>query len=205
MIRFDKFLFNVLFGLVIPILCLVIFWWSSLLFTGDNKVIIIISLLGLGIGFMISLFLKLTLRPDIYKLSKPTLIMIYLFYNTGMFGFFMGIPIFNLVLGVIAGFYWAKRLIYFNEETDYKTEIHRISRFTSIVIGIVCLFSSTFALISKSTPYDLKLMLHLPFDISQPLLISFIITGGMCLIIAQYFLVKATMIKTLKINNITVR
>jgi hypothetical protein len=204
MIKFDRFLFNSLFGLVIPILCFLIFWWSSLLFTNDDKYIIIAAPTGFGVGLMISLFLKLTRKPDIYRLSKPILIMIYLFYNVGMFGFFMGVPVFHLILGVIAGFYWTKRLIHHNAAIVYKAEINRISRFTSIVIGFVCLFSAIFALISKSTPSDLKQMFHLPFDISQPLLISLIITGGLFLIFAQYFFTQITMKKILKINNINV-
>lgn len=204
-IKFDRFLFNILFGLVIPILCFLIFWWSSLLFTNDNKVITIAAFSGLGIGLMISFFLKLTRKTNIYSLSMPILIMVYLFYNAGMFGFFMGVPIFHLILGVIAGFYWTKRLIYHNSTIDYKAEIYRISRFTSIIIGFVCLFSAIFALISKSTFYDLKYMLHLPFDISQTLLISFIIIGGLFLILSQYWLTKITMIKILEINNINVR
>lgn len=200
MIRFDRLLFNCLFGLVTPILCFLIFWWSSLLFTNNNKVIIIAAFSGLGIGLMISLYLKSTRKTDIYSLSTPILTMVYFFYNFGMFGFFMGVPVFHLILGVIAGFYWAKRLIYHNAVEDFKAEVIRISKFTSIVVGFVCLFSAIFALTSKSTASDLKQMLHLPFDISQSLLISFIITGGLFLVFSQYWLTKVTMIKILTIT-----
>lgn len=205
MIRFERFLFNCLFGLVIPIVCSLVFWWSSLLFTGNNMVIMIAAISGLGIGLMISMYLKLTLKTDIYNLSMPVLIVVYLFYNFCMFGFFMGMPIFHLFLGVIAGFYWTKRLIYHNNTIDYKAEVLRISRFTSIVVGFVCLFSAIIALISKSTHSDLKRMLHLPFDISPLILISFIIIGGIFLILSQYWLTKVTMIIILKKNNINIR
>jgi hypothetical protein len=198
MIRFDRVIFNVLFGLIIPVLCFMIFWWGSLVFTDETRIVIIATLSGLCVGIIISLLIKYIYKPDIYRLSVPVLILIYLFYSAGSFGFFMGMPVFNLVPGVIAGFYWAKRLIYNKEATDYKGEIRRISGFTSIVIGIVCLFSAAIALISKSTPEDLKGMLHLPFDISQPLLISIILTGGLFLIFAQYFLTRITMQQTLK-------
>jgi len=161
----------------------------------------IAAFLGLGIGIVISLHLKMTLKTDIYSLSTPILIMIYLFYNFGMFGFFMGVPVFHLFLGIVAGFYWTQRLIYQNSTIDYKSEISRISIFTSIIVGFVCLFSAIFALLSKSTPYDLKHMFHLSFDISQSILICFIIIGGAVLILSQYWLTKATMILILKRNN----
>ena len=204
MINFEKFFFNCLFGLVIPIFCFLIFRWGSLLFTNKDSDIFIYSACGLGAGIIVSLVLKLILKPDIYRLPKPILVITYLFYNVGLFGFFMGVPVFHLILGVIAGFYWSKHLIYNNILTDLKAEISRISLFTSIVLAFVCLFSATIALMSKSTPSDLKGMLHLPFDISQTLLISFILIGGLFLILTQYFLTRTIMSKILKVNRITI-
>lgn len=200
-IQFDRFFFNSLFEMVFPILCFLIFWWSSLLFTNEESIIMIAALSGLGLGTLISIAIRLIWKPDIYKLSSPILLVVYSFYNIGLFGFFMGVPVFHPVLGIIAVYYWIKRLIYQNDAILYKSEIDRISKFTSIVIGIVCLLSGTIALSSKSTPYDLKSMLQLRFDISQPILITFIIVGGLFLITAQYWLTKITMITMLKIND----
>ena len=199
--RFDKLLFSVLFGIVMPILCFIIFWWGTFIFTDNHKVIIIVTLSGLGIGILISLLMKLIRKPDIYSVSIPELILVYLFYNGVLFTMFMGIPVFHLVLGVIAGYYWAKYMIHHKEITDHEGEIRRISTFTAIVIGIVCLFSAAVALISKSTSEDLKNMFNLPFDISRPLLITFIVAGGLSLIIIQYLLVKFTMTKILSVEQ----
>jgi hypothetical protein len=85
-----------------------------------------------------------------------------------------------------------------NGKSNYKAEIRRISLVTAIVIGIVCICSAFFALISKSTPYDLKHMLNLHFDITRPMLLSLIISGGLTLIIIQFFLTKITMRRILK-------
>lgn len=200
-LQFDRLLFNGLFGMVIPIFCFLFFWWSSLLFTKEEKTVAISALSGLGFGVIFSITIKLIWKFDVYKLSVPVLLMIYLFYNFGLFGFFMGVPVFHPVLGILAGYYWAKRLICQNGKIDYKSEINRISLFTTIVIGLVCLSSAIFALSSKSTPLDLKMMFHLPFDISLQVLVVFIIGGGLLLIITQYWLTKITMIKMLEINH----
>ena len=156
MIRFERLIFNVLFGMVIPVFCFLIFWWTTFLFTQNEKIIIIVSLSGLCLGLIIDFLIFYFFKPDIFKLSKPILVIIYLFYNAWLFGFFMGVPVFHLALGIIAGFYWMKRLIYQNEIKDYKREIHRTSIFTSIMIGVVCLFSAVIALLSESTPSDLQ-------------------------------------------------
>jgi hypothetical protein len=204
MIRFERLIFNVLFGMVIPALCFLGCWGISFLFTRNEKIIIIVSLSGLCLGLIIDFLVYSFLKPDIFRLSKPILIIIYLFYNTWLFGFFMGVPVFHLALGIIAGFYWARKLINQNEIKDFKKEIYRTSLFTSIVIGVVCLSSAIIALISKSTPDDLKGMFHLSFDISQTLLLCTIIAGGIFLVIAQYYLTKIVMKLTLKSNHINV-
>ena len=197
MIRFDKLLFSVLFGIAIPILCFIVFWWGTFLFTNNQQTIKIAALSGLGVGILISLLIKFIRKPDIYSVSIPVLILVYLFYNGILFTMFMGIPVFHPVMGVIAGYYWAKYILHHKEITDYGKEILRISVFASVVIGIVCICSAVVALVSKSTAEELKIMFNLSFNISQPLLVTFIIAGGLLLVIIQYLLVKITMKTTL--------
>jgi len=202
MIRLDRILFSGLIGVVMPLFCFVVFWWSSLLLTRENFHIMIAAFSGLGLGLILSFILLFVSKTDIYKLSMPTVIFIYIFYNVGLFGFFMGVPLFHPALGILAGYYWAKRLMYKPAKTEYKTEILRISKFTALIIGCVCLFSAVIAVLNPSTPSELKSMLHLPFEITFLNLIICITIGGLLLIALQYFLVKITMIKTLARNNI---
>ena len=200
MIKFDKLLFNIMFGIAIPLLCFILSWWTAFIFTDDIKIIKIAALSGLSVGIVISLLIKLISKPHYYELSVPVLILVYLFYNGVLFAMFMGIPVFHLILGITAGYYWAKYVIHHKEITNYKLEIRRISVFATLVTGIVCFFSASIALLSNSTAEDLKGMLRLPFDITIPLLIAFILTGGILMIVIQYLLVKLTMRKTLHGN-----
>jgi hypothetical protein len=110
----------------------------------------------------------------------------------------MGVPVFNLAAGALAGYYWAKRILNNNELNNSGRDVHRISIFTSSVTALVCLSSALIALLSKSTPEDLKGMFHLHFDITKPLLICLIITGGILLVSLQYFLTRFVISKTLK-------
>lgn len=197
MMKFDRLLFNVLFGITIPVLFFIISWWCTFIFINDQKIIIIASLSGLVTGIIVDVLFKLMKKPDIYGLSKTVLILIYLFYNGILFGMFMGVPFFHLVPGIIAGYYQAKCMIHHNKLTNYTKEIQRMSLFASAIIGIVCLFSGTIAFTNKSTASELRSMFHLPFELSQALLVFLIVTGGILMIVAEYFLVKFTMKKTL--------
>jgi hypothetical protein len=200
MIKFDRLLFSVLFGIAVPLFCFILSWWGTFIFTSDQRIIIIAALSGLCVGIIISILIKLICRPKIYGLSGPLLIIVYLFYNCILFAMFMGIPFFHLFLGIVAGYYWAKYLIHHTEITDYKKEIQRISIFAAAITGLICVASASIALITESTAREIQSMFNLPFDISRPLLVTSVIAGGILMIAVQYLLVKFTMKRTLSKN-----
>jgi hypothetical protein len=200
---FDRLLFGFIVKLAMPILCFLAAWWTTLIFTDNSTTIVAAALSGFAVGLLIDVLIKQIRKADIYRLSMPTLMLIYLFYTCCMFGFFMGVPIFHPALGVIAGYYWIQRLLDAGETGSYRAEIKKVSTFTSVVIAAVGLSSAIFALMSKSTPTDLKYMFHLPFDITPVMLYAIIVVGGIMLVLTQYWLTKATMIWTLKRNGIS--
>ncbi len=198
----DKLLFGLVFGAVIPIFTFLVFWWSSLAFTKDEKNVLIISLLGLLTGLLIDFLIMRFRKIDFIRISPKVLTGIYIFYNIGLFGFFMGVPVFHPVFGIIAGYYWGKRLIYLQADKEtFPKEIRKISMFTSLIICFVCISSAIFALSDKYTADNLKGMFHLSFDITLPMLYGFIISGGILLTALQYWLTKLTIVKTLKLSS----
>jgi len=198
----NKWILGIVFGAVIPIFTFLLFWWSSLPFIKNNKVVMIIAISGLLFGLLIDFIIKHFLGNNYFKISLKVLIGVYIFYSTCLFGFFMGVPIFHPILGIIAGYYWGRRLIFqqANNETIQR-EIRKVSIFTSLIISLICLLSATIALIDKYTASNLKGMFNLSFDITLPMLLGFIIIGGLFLIGFQYWLTKMTIIKTLKLNK----
>ena len=196
--RTDRIFFNFLFGFVLPLFGFEVAVWLAFVIGFNEKAIFHSALLGFSAGLVLSLLIGFVLKPDIYRLRLPVLILIYLFYNVCIFGFFMGVPVFNLVTGALAGYYWVKRISSRNELNNSGRDVQRISIFTASVTAIVCLSSAIIALISKSTPADLRGMFHLGFEITRPMLVSLIVVGGILLVSLQYFLTRFIMIKTLK-------
>lgn len=198
----DKWILGIVFGAVIPISTFLLFWWSSLPFIKNNEVVMIIAICGLLFGLLIDFILKRFLGINFFKISLKVLIGVYIFYSVCLFGFFMGVPIFHPILGIIAGYYWGRRLIF--QQADRETfpkEISKVSLFTSMAIGFICLFSATIALIDSYTASNLEGMLNLSFEITPAMLLGLIIIGGLFLIGLQYWLTKMAIIKTLKLNN----
>jgi ABC-type Fe3+ transport system permease subunit len=207
MIRFDimdktdRLLFNFLFGLVLPLLGFEVAIWFAFEISSAEKAIATAALIGFSIGLAVSLLIWFIFKPDIYKLPVLMLILIYLFYNICIFGFFMGVPVFNLVAGALAGYYWVKRILNRNELDNSGRDVRRLSIFTSSITAIICVASAIIALLSKSTPEDLRGMFHLHFEITRPLLVSIIIIGGIMLVTLQYYLTRFVMEKTLKAST----
>jgi len=198
----DRIFFNFLFGFVLPLFGFEAAVWSAFVNGYAEKTIFHSALLGFSVGLIISLLIRFILKPDIYKLPIWILILIYIFYNVCILGFFMGVPVFNLVAGALAGYYWSKRILNRNELNNSGRYIQKVSMFTSSVTATVCLTSAVIALLSKSTPEDLKGMFHLNFDITRPLLVSLIIIGGIMLVALQYYLTRFIMVKTLRIIGV---
>ena len=197
----DRIFFNFLFGFVLPLFGFEAAVWFAFVNGAAEKTIFHSALLGFSVGLVVSLLIRFILKPDIYKFPIWILILVYIFYNICIFGFFMGVPVFNLATGALAGYYWSKRISNRNELNNSRRDIRRISIFTASVTGLVCLSSAIIALLSKSTTEDLKGMFHLNFDITRPLLVSLIIIGGSMLVALQYYLTRFIMVKTLKTTS----
>ena len=198
----DKWILGIVFGAVIPIFTFLLFWWSSVLFIKNNKIVLIIAVSGLLLGLLIDYVIKRFLVINYFKISLKVLTGVYIFYSACFFGFFMGVPIFHPILGIIAGYYWGRRLIFqkANRET-FPREIRKVSLFTSIIISCICLLSATFALIDSYTADNLEGMLNLSFEITHAMLVGLIIIGGLLLIGFQYWITKMTIIITLKLKK----
>src|SRR5512137_2293259 len=99
--KLERFGIGVLLAPVAPLAGFLIFWWAGYTFLPE-KWIAYTAITGLIAGIWVDvLFLKKLLER---RLSWPLWMAIHLFYATGLFGFFMGVPIFHAALAVPAGF-----------------------------------------------------------------------------------------------------
>jgi uncharacterized protein YacL len=103
--KLDRIFFDFIFGLVLPIFGFEVAVWLTFVNGSSEKTIFISALLTFSAGIVISLLIRFILKPDIFKIPVPVLILVYLFYNVCILGFFMGVPVFNLAAGALAGYY----------------------------------------------------------------------------------------------------
>jgi hypothetical protein len=189
---FDKILFGLIFGAMLPVTLFLTGWWSTFRLVPENQ-IFIFALSGLALGIIIDFFFIKKVISDLYNIKNSNLILIYIFYSVCCFGFFMGVPVFNSLLGIPAGYYAAKKCVFLKtEKENAEKSFKQTSFFTAIIISFISVSSATIALIDPYTSGSLKNMLNLNFEITKLMLLFGIIIGGLFLIFFQYYLTKFT-------------
>ncbi|HPS12973.1 MAG TPA: DUF2878 family protein [Prolixibacteraceae bacterium] len=178
----EKIVYSLVLGFI-PLVFLFVAIWFAAVSLFPEKNFFYFSFAGLAAGFLIDFFF---LKKGVLSCPKAPywiLIVIFLFYHIGMLGFFMGVPIFNAFMGILAGYYIGRRLQQSNLSEKQKKRIARnTALFTPAIMMLICISSATFALIDPTTPSNLEGMFRLRFNITQGILISFIIIGGVLLV-----------------------
>lgn len=189
----EKILLSVVLGGVSPIGFLLCGWWGTYLL-GPEDLIPFFALVGLGLGLLVDLLFLRRWIESAYRFHPIVLVAIYLFYSVGMFGFFMGVPVFNTIWGPLAGFYTGRRLKLQNSNPG-KTTIHRVSLFTAFVLAVACLASLLLAASETTLAANINGMLvdmlglKISFNNQTILLLSLI--AGTVLVILEYYLTRA--------------
>jgi hypothetical protein len=180
--KLEKIAFVVILAPLAPIAGFLGFWWISYLILPE-KWIPIFTIIGFLLGLLADIFILKRLLPRADKMTMIFWMVIFVFYSVGMFGFFMGVPVFNALLAVPAGFVIGAKLV--SENADM-VRVHKMTRdtilFTTGILFLVCAASAFFALVSPSTPSDLQGMLGLGFELTQAMIIGLIVVGGILLL-----------------------
>jgi hypothetical protein len=167
-------------------------WWGSIPFVPEEQ-IPFWALAGLALGLLVDLLFLRRWLAKAYALPVPVWIGLYLFYSVGLFGFFMGVPVFNLLLAIPAGFFVGAKLAHDRPpEIEIKKVVDHTVSFTTAVLALVCLTSASLALADPHTPVNLEGLLGLGFAVTLPMLLGVILVGGAGLLAANWWLVRKT-------------
>lgn len=186
--KIERFAFGLILAPLAPLALSMGFWWLSYA-NLPEKWIPYGTLFGLLLGILADTFLLKKLIERAYRLGTVFWLAVLLFYSVGTFGFFMGVPVFNAALAVPAGFVVGGKLAH--EMADGE-RVHRASLRTCILTtgltALVCAASAFFALMSPSTPSDLRGMLGLGFEVIQAMIWGIILVGGAGLLAVNWLL-----------------
>lgn len=163
----------------------------------ESRVIIYLAA-GLISGLVIDLiFLKGWIQRR-FELPLWPMAAIYILYNIFVFGFFMGFPVFNVLLGLIAGNYFGNRIVSSKLPSEKQSkQIKQVSTFTALIMALICISSAVIGLTDEYTGANIQGMLRLHFEVTQPMLWAIALVGGLSMIIVQYVITGWAIRKTI--------
>jgi len=134
----ERLFLQIMIGLVAPVIFLLAGWWGSIPFVPEES-IIFFALGGLLLGiFLDILFLHRWVRKA-YSFPVIWFVLIYLFYSICLFGFFMGVPAFNLVMGLVGGYYVGLCMRHaIKDKNEVKSIAKRTALFAAFVLAVAC-------------------------------------------------------------------
>ncbi len=189
--KVETILLGAIFGGVFPILCFLTGWWGSIPFVSENT-IKYYALGGLLVGIVIDVLFLGRWLVNAYRLNLVWMAVIYLFYSVGLYGFFMGVPVFNFLMGLFAGYYMGLRT---QEEQRTPAEAEQIFKrtgfFTSFIMAIVCCASIWLAATDATTVANINGMFALQQPLSQSNVILLSSIGGTALVVLEFFITRA--------------
>ena len=197
--KFEKVIDGLIIGSTFPLLLglLSVTIWFYLDKSEDKPVIYLI--VGILSGLIIDYkFLKGWIGRR-FDLSLWFLAAIYIAYNIFVFGFFMGLPVFNVFLGFFAGYYFSNRICFKNVESKKRSKIiNQVSLFTGLIMTLICISSGSLALVNNEASGMIKEVLGLSFEVTRIMVWGIVFIGGLTLILANIFLTRITMNITIK-------
>lgn len=191
---FEKTLLVGVLGGIAPIAFFLFAWWGSYLLFPE-KYIPLFAFTGLVLGLLVDILFLRQWLVMAYRFHPIVLIAIYLFYSIGMFGFFMGVPIFNTILGPLAGYYAGRRIQATNQASK-KSIIHWVSIFTSLVLAGACLAALLLAAsettLSSNINGMLRDMLGWKSNFDNQTILLFSTLAGIGIVVLEYLLTYLT-------------
>lgn len=207
--KIETLILGVIIAVLVPLALFLAGWFiSAALFLYEvvsipETAIPIVAFSGLGLGILLDVAcLKRWVRKA-YCLNLRLVSLLYLFYAIVTLALFMGVPIVNVGLGVIAGVYVSRRCHHLGAKPEYfQQEVKKVSLFTAWVMGFIAIISGTIAISDPWTLANLQGMFNLEsFVITREMIIGLVVIGVPLLVVLQYWLTKFAAIVAFNLNQ----
>jgi hypothetical protein len=188
----ERLFLSVIIGFIFPILLGLAGWWGSIPFVPE-KSILYFALGGFLLGVLVDMvFLRRWTRN---ALRAPLLwpILVYLFYSAGMFGFFMGVPALNVVMGPLGGYYMGMHLRAKNaQKDDVERKAKQTSFFAALVLAVACAAALVIASLDPSLAANISGMFALTEPINKTTILTLSTAAGAGLVVLEYAITRAS-------------
>jgi len=196
--KLESILIGIALRVLCPLLVIVLFWWSAAaifkyqIIPITERTIAIAAVAGLVVGIILDILYARKWIPRFYVLDLKLMALVYFFCSAIAAAFCMGLPVGNVLLGILAGMYIGRRLHYSNQGVElFPRQIKRVGIFTAMVTGI---WTVSIGLLALNEPIVIRLsaeLLGITRDILASLIgVMLVLVFGAVLMILQYWCTK---------------
>ena len=133
-------------GILCPLLTFILGWWSTAVLAISqvlpipDRVIAIAAFTGLGVGLVLDALYWKKWIAHFYDADVRFMVLVYLLCSIMAVASFMGLPLGNLVVGMLAGVYVGRRQHHAGRSAEsFPIPARKVSVFTALVTGLEAL------------------------------------------------------------------
>jgi len=188
----------ILFGTPLVLICFIAGGYTSVALFGEKHALSM-AMAGVAVGIIgDAVFLRRPIK-NAYRINNKILIALYIFYSVGALGFCMGVPLLNFGVGIVAGFYSARKIQCTGAgQIQRDRNIKRVAIFSAVIMMAMCCLTGVWALIGGMVGSEFKSP-FISFTFTGPILITIVISGGVLLSLLQYYLTTGAVKITFKL------
>ena len=198
MFKKELFIIGIGLGIFIPMAIFVFFWYLGAILKIYNivyfpeSIIPVFALTGLCIGILMDILFLKRLIPQFYHIRTSILIIVYLYCSALAVAFFMGLPIGNFVLGVLAGFYMGRKYHILDQQmVNFTLAVKNTSLFAALITSLEALVIGLMIIQEDNVIASANQFIGFKLFLSHMLVDSGIVAFlGVVLFILQFFSTK---------------
>jgi hypothetical protein len=109
------------------------------------------------------------------------------FYSILIYGFFMGLPVFNALVGIAGAYIVGRKCVLRGDGRQaIQKSARRVNLFSFILLLLVCVCTALLALGEATIESEVQGMLGLEFEVTRGMIWAIILVGGALLLAFQY-------------------
>jgi len=199
--RKESYVIGSILAVMIPILLVACCWFCIItammleIWTFTDSTAIASLVVSFLTGFAIDVYCLRKWTKNIYRANMKLMIILYLVCSFIAIGMFMGVPIGNLALGILAGLYIGRRCFLMKQGKDILNRFaHNTSFFTAFIIGLLSFPVGMLALFAGEEYLISSLVESLRIGYSRIVGVVFVLVLCSLLMIVQYWLTRGSAI-----------
>lgn len=206
MSKFESILIGIFIGSMIMILAFCMGWWIGYgvyMTLGFTESVIKIGMIsGITVGSTINIVCLRKWISRTYYLDNMIWIIFYFVLSIGTIGFFMGVPVFNIIPCILAGLFIGRKSRHANDsEESFRLKLKKVSILNALTLTAICMFSAYLALKDPFTSVNLQGMLNIKsFEITKSHIIGIVVFGWLGLLSIQFILARKIAVCSYKIR-----